>query len=446
MSIRLRITLFGLGVAGAVLGLFCAAVYLLLAAGAATGQDTALGKRADEVARSLTRLPAAADGPAPAAVDVRTSPDVFVMVLDAQGRVLVSTGALDGRLPPVPATATLTPRSTVDIGVPVRVAVREAAGGHVVAAQTTRKVTDDRRGLFVLVCVYAVLSLAAAAGATWLVSGRALKPLRQLTGHVEEIGREQDFTRRLPPAPARDDVGRLTAAFNTMMERLQGSYAAQRRFVADASHELRTPLTTIRNNAGFLRRHPDAAPEDVAAAVRDIAGESARMSRLVEHLLTLARSDASGLELRPVDLGALVSDVCRQAEAQHPDRHFHRAITPAPPVHGSPDALTQLVWILLDNAVKYSATGGNVWVTVTQRGDRAQLNVTDDGTGIPPGAERQIFERFHRGDEARTGPGAGLGLAIALSIVDAHGGTIVAANNATGGASFVADLPLSSSS
>ncbi|MEU0561181.1 HAMP domain-containing sensor histidine kinase [Dactylosporangium sp. NPDC006015] len=446
MSIRLRITLFGLGVAGAVLGLFCAAVYLLLAAGAATGQDTALGKRADEVARSLTRLPAAADGPAPAAVDVRTSPDVFVMVLDAQGRVLVSTGALDGRLPPVPATATLTSRSTVDIGVPVRVAVREAAGGHVVAAQTTRKVTDDRRGLFVLVCVYAVLSLAAAAGATWLVSGRALKPLRQLTGHVEEIGREQDFTRRLPPAPARDDVGRLTAAFNTMMERLQGSYAAQRRFVADASHELRTPLTTIRNNAGFLRRHPDAAPEDVAAAVRDIAGESARMSRLVEHLLTLARSDASGLELRPVDLGALVSDVCRQAEAQHPDRHFHRAITPAPPVHGSPDALTQLVWILLDNAVKYSATGGNVWVTVTQRGDRAQLNVTDDGTGIPPGAERQIFERFHRGDEARTGPGAGLGLAIALSIVDAHGGTIVAANNATGGASFVADLPLSSSS
>jgi two-component system, OmpR family, sensor kinase len=273
-----------------------------------------------------------------------------------------------------------------------------------------------------------------------------LRPLRQLTGHVEQTGREQDFSRRLPPVPARDDVGRLTAAFNTMMERLQGSYAAQRRFVADASHELRTPLTTIRNNAGFLQRHPDAAPEDVAAAVRDIAGESARMSRLVEHLLTLARSDASGLDLAPVDLGALVADVCRQAEAQHPDRTFHRVVTPAPPVHGSVDALTQLVWILLDNAVKYSAAGGNVWVTLTQRGDRAQLNVTDDGTGIPPGAERQIFERFHRGDEARTGPGAGLGLAIALSIVDAHGGTIVAANNATGGASFVADLPLSSSS
>ncbi len=443
MSIRLRITLFGLGVAGAVLGLFCAAVYLLLAAGAAAGQDTALAARADAVAASLTVLPSAAAGPAPAAVDVRTSPDIFVLLVDPQGRVLFSSGALGGAFPVVPAAALTHPKSTVDIGVPVRVAVREAAGGHVVAAQTTRKVRDDRRGLFVLVCVYAVLSLAAAAGATWLVTGRALRPLRQLTGEVEQIGREQDFTRRLPPVPVRDDVGRLTAAFNTMMERLQGSYAAQRRFVADASHELRTPLTTIRNNAGFLQRHPDAAPDDVAAAVRDIAGESARMSRLVEHLLTLARSDASGLDLAPVDLGALVSDVCRQAEAQHPDRHFHRAITPAPPVHGSLDALTQLVWILLDNAVKYSAAGGNVWVTVTQRGDRAQLNVTDDGTGIPPGAERQIFERFHRGDEARTGPGAGLGLAIALSIVDAHGGTIVAANNATGGASFVADLPLS---
>ncbi|MET7418558.1 HAMP domain-containing sensor histidine kinase [Dactylosporangium sp. NPDC005555] len=444
MSIRLRVTLFGLGIAGAALGLFCAAVFLLLAAGTAAGQDTALAERADAVAKSVGALPAAADGPAPAAVDIRTSPDIFVMLVDTQGLVVFSTGALDGRFPKAPARDA--GKSTVDVGVPVRIAVRSVEGGHVVAAQTTRKVTDDRRGLFVLVLVYAVLALAAAAGATWLVTGRALRPLRQLTWLVERIGREQDFTRRLPPVPARDDVGRLTAAFNTMMERLQGSYAAQRRFVADASHELRTPLTTIRNNAGFLQRHPDAAPDDVAAAVRDIAGESARMSRLVEHLLTLARSDASGLDLAPVDLGALVSDVCRQAEAQHPDRTFHRAVTPTPPVHGSADALTQLVWILLDNAVKYSTGGGNVWVTVTQRGDRAQLNVTDDGTGIPPGTERRIFERFHRGDEARTGPGAGLGLAIALSIVDAHGGTIVAANNARGGASFVADLPLSPSS
>ena len=445
MSIRLRITLFGLGVAGAVLGLFCAAVYLLLAAAAGSGQDTALAARADAVVAGLEVLPPEADGPAPAAVDVRTSPDIFVMLLDGQGRVLFSTGSLDGGFPPVPADLLRTRPASVTLGVPVRIALREAAGGHVLAAQASTKVRDDRRGLFVLVAVYALLSLAAAAGATWLVTGRALRPLRELTGLAEQIGREQDFSRRLPPVPARDDVGRLTAAFNTMMERLEGSYAAQRRFVADASHELRTPLTTIRNNAGFLQRHPDAAPQDTAAAVRDIVGESARMSRLVEHLLTLARSDASGLDLAPVDLGALVTDVCRQAEALHPDRQLRCAVTPAPPVHGSVDALTQLVWILLDNAVKYTAAGGTVWVTVTQRGDRAQLNVTDDGAGLPPGTERLIFERFHRGDEARTGPGAGLGLAIALSIVQAHGGTIVAADT-TQGASFVADLPLSSSS
>ncbi|WP_255780967.1 sensor histidine kinase [Dactylosporangium sp. AC04546] len=306
--------------------------------------------------------------------------------------------------------------------------------------QTTQRVRDDRRGLFVLVCVYAVLAFLAAAGATWLVTGRALRPLRQLTTLVGEVGAEP--SRRLPPAPAGDEVGRLTTAFNAMMDRLQGSLAAQRRFVADASHELRTPLTTVRNNAGFLLRHPDAAEADRDAALRDIEGESARMSRLVEQLLTLARADAGQLPaMAAVDLGEIVDDVCRQARTLHPAREIHCALTPAPPVRGAADALAQLVWILVDNAVKYSPDGGNVWVTVTQRGPSTQLNVADDGPGIPPGAERHIFERFHRADESRSGAGAGLGLAIALSIVRAHGGAILAANNARGGASFVVDLP-----
>jgi signal transduction histidine kinase len=113
-------------------------------------------------------------------------------------------------------------------------------------------------------------------------------------------------------------------------------------------------------------------------------------------------------------------------------------------VLGDRDALAQLMWILVDNAVKYSADGGNIWIAVTQRGDRGQLHVTDDGVGIPPGDERRIFARFYRGDAARSGGGAGLGLSIAAWIVGMHGGSIVAANNARGGASFVADLPAAS--
>jgi signal transduction histidine kinase len=439
MSIRLRITLFGFAVVSLVLGVFCAAVYLLLAAGAGASQDTALATRAEAAAASVTAggaLPPATDGPAPAAVDLRTSDEIAIFVFDAGGRALHGTGQVDGA---VPRIARDRDKSTVDVGgVALRVAVRPVDGGYVAAVQNTRKVRDDRAGLFVLVCIYAVLGFLAATGATWLVTKRALRPLRELTALVGA----QDLTRRLPPARADDEVGRLTGAYNAMMDRLQGSVAAQRRFVADASHELRTPLTTIRNNAGFLLRHADAAAEDRAAAVRDIDGQSARMSRLVDQLLALARADAGQpLPTAPVDLGTLVEDVCRQAGALHPEKRVRCAVTPAPAVAGDADALSQLAWILVDNAVKFSPPTGNVWVTITQRGDRTQLGVADDGPGIRPGEERRIFERFHRGDEARSGGGAGLGLAIALAIVQAHGGAIVAANNATGGASFVVDLP-----
>ncbi|MET7396031.1 HAMP domain-containing sensor histidine kinase [Dactylosporangium sp. NPDC005572] len=440
MTIRLRVTLFGLVVVSLVLGAFCTAVFLLLAAGASATQDTALAARAEAAVPGLSDISGLSGKPAPAALDLRTASDIVIAVYDSSGRPLYSTGHIDGSIPRVARSAD---RSTVAVapGVPVRVAVRPVNGGYVAAMQTTQRVRDDRRGLFVLVCVYAVLAFLAAAGATWLVTGRALRPLRQLTTLVGEVG--ADPSRRLPPAPAGDEVGRLTTAFNAMMDRLQGSLAAQRRFVADASHELRTPLTTVRNNAGFLLRHPDAAEADRDAALRDIEGESARMSRLVEQLLTLARADAGQLPaMASVDLGALVDDVCRQARTLHPAREIHCALTPAPPVRGAADALAQLVWILVDNAVKYAPDGGNVWVTVTQRGPSTQLNVADDGPGIPPGAERHIFERFHRADESRSGAGAGLGLAIALSIVRAHDGTILAANNARGGASFVVDLPV----
>jgi signal transduction histidine kinase len=460
MSIRLRITLFGLGVVSAVLAFFCLAVFLLLAASAGKGQDTALADRARQAVATLAKVPATAVTPAdpvPGATDPRTSNEVFVMVLARDGTVLASTGGVDGVAPRIPAPLLAKADSasfataTIDAapGVPVRVYVRTWDQGYVVAAQTIRRVQNDRRGVLVLVVIYAVLGFLAAAGAIWLVTGQALRPLRQLTGLVEEVGRSQDLSRRLPPVSTKDDVGRLTRGFNAMMDRLQEAYrrmavalAAQQRFTGDASHELRTPLTTIRNNAGFLLHHADAAGADRDAAVRDIAGESERMSRLVDNLLTLARADAGRrLEHAPVDLGALAEDVCRQARSLHPDREIHCAVTPTPEVHGDRDALAQLLWILVDNAVKFSANGGNVWVAVTQRGDRAQLHVTDDGVGITPGDERRIFERFYRTDTVRSGGGAGLGLSIAAWIVSAHGGTVLAANNAKGGASFVAELP-----
>jgi signal transduction histidine kinase len=271
--------------------------------------------------------------------------------------------------------------------------------------------------------------------------------------HADEVGRSQDLGSRLPAVPTRDAVGRLTTSFNTMMERLQGAYArvesalaAQQRFTADASHELRTPLTTVRNNAEFLLAHPDARADDREAALRDIAGEAVRMSRLIDNLLTLARADG-GVQLHHdlVNLAELAESVCRQASAAHPGRALSFAGTPAPPVAGDDDSLRQLLWILLDNAVKFTGAGGHIWVTVTQRANRVLLTVADDGVGIPKGSYERIFERFHRADPARSGAGAGLGLAIAAWIVAQHYGTIVAATNDRGGATFTVDLPVAPS-
>jgi two-component system sensor histidine kinase KdpD len=128
----------------------------------------------------------------------------------------------------------------------------------------------------------------------------------------------------------------------------------------------------------------------------------------------------------------------------HPKRRIHYAPTTAPAIGGDADALAQLLWILLENAVKHTTDGGNIWVAVRHSGQQAQIDVSDDGVGIPAGAERRIFDRFYQVNPARSG-GAGLGLSIAEGIVRAHGGTIAATNNARGGASFVAALAAFSS-
>jgi signal transduction histidine kinase len=451
MSIRARVTLFGLGVVTVVLGFFCAAVFLLLVAGVPGTQDEALSRRAEEAAAAL---PPAAPSPQPVpagATDPRISGDMYVVVLSRDGAVL----AANGLPPPLPAELLAraardgSAAATVAVGPgeSVRVVVRSHDFGYVVAAQTTRKVREDRRGIFGLVVVYAILGFIVAVPAIWLVAGRALRPLGTFAALADEIGRSGDLGRRLPaPArPRRDALGRLTTSFNAMLDRLQAAFAAQQRFTADASHELRTPLTSIRQNAGFLMAHPTAEPADVAAAVRDIATESERMSRLVDSLLALARADVGhALARAPVDLVAAAEEVCRRARDVYPEREISCASAPVPAVSGDADTIAQLLWILVDNACKYTSDGGHVWVAVTQRGPAAQLHVSDDGPGLPPGAEARIFERFWRGDEARSGRGAGLGLAIAAWIVRAHGGSILAANNAKGGASFVAEFPAAS--
>jgi two-component system, OmpR family, sensor kinase len=468
MSIRARITLVGVAVVMLVICCLSATLFGLLSFGLNTDRDQRLAVRADLALASVATASAAqlTPGPSLAPLDPRSSVDIFVMVLAADGTVLYTTGELDGTAPAVaPATleaARTTGRATASIpitggeaGETVRVYVRPwtrsdlGLSGFVVAAQTSRQVTNDRAGLVLLFGVSGFITFIAAAIAVWVATGRALRPLGQMSVMADEVGRSQDLGRRLPVVRTRDAVGRLSTSFNAMMDRLQEAYArvaaalaAQQRFTADASHELRTPLTTIRNNAEFLLQHPTALEADREAALRDIAGESVRMSRLIENLLILARADGGiVLPADPIDLAAVAEAVTRQASALHSDRDISFAGTPARPVLGDGDTLRQLVWILLDNAVKFTGDGGRIWVALTQRGPGVVLTVSDDGVGIPAGAEQRIFSRFYRADPARSGGGAGLGLAIASWIAGVHGGTIMAANNGSGGATFSVEFP-----
>jgi len=284
---------------------------------------------------------------------------------------------------------------------------------------------------------------------SWLVAGRALRPLDAMATTAEEIGQTQDLSRRLPEGSVDDEIGRLQRSFNQMLrqledayQRLQSALVAQRRFVADASHELRSPLTTIRGNVGLLLKRTDITSDDRVAALNDIAGESERMSRMVQDLLTLARADAGyHLEKSPVDLEPIIQDVSRQAQTLQPFRRVELQDGVPTMVQGNADALKQLLWILVDNALKHTPEGGRIRMRLGSAGMTAELAVADDGPGIPAEDIERIFERFYQADAARSGEGTGLGLAIARWIAEEHGGRVFAGNNPGGGAIFTVQLP-----
>lgn len=282
-------------------------------------------------------------------------------------------------------------------------------------------------------------------GAGWLLSGAALRPIHHITQTAEEIGATQDFGRRLEQSGPLDEIGRLAITFNTMLARLQSAYHTQRRFVADASHELRTPLTSIRGNLGLLQRSPPIAAADRIAVLDDLVSESERLSRLVSDLLTLARTDA-GRRLRAerVPLQPLIGDVIRRLAVTHTDRSIGAAGDPDVAAIADPDALIQVLFILLDNALKFTPVDGTVTVESRSVGASATISVRDTGPGIAPEALPAIFERFYQGDSARTGMGAGLGLAIASSLIQALHGSIAVASRVGEGSVFTVTLPQAS--
>ena len=458
LSLRARIALFGGGLVFLTVFAFAEGVLGLVQLGQQNQTDRSLHARAVPVVTWIAgaapqQLAASEQYLAPA--DLRAGTDIFVEVLSGDGRVLFST-ALEGGAPPRPPARLLASAAAHEAylySYPYNLYARTwsrpdlGLDGYIVTGQSRQASVDALAGLRGFLIVSGIFAIAGGLLASWAVAGRALRPLKAVAAAADKIRATHDFGRRLPEQAGRDEIGILTGSFNGMLaalqeayDRLAGSLDSQRQFVADASHELRTPLTSIRTNAALLQRD-DLTTGDRQDAAADITTEAARMSRLVEDLLTLARADAGvKLEQAPVDLGALAGDVARQFRRANPARVVEDAITPVEVV-GDRDALQQLLLVLLDNAVKHTHPGGRISIEVRGADGQALVAVSDDGDGIPVSDLERIFKRFYQADPSRYRSGAGLGLSIARWIASEHGGAVSATNRSGGGARFEVLLP-----
>ena len=264
---------------------------------------------------------------------------------------------------------------------------------------------------------------------------------------------EVTLPERVPYADPRTEVGQVGSAFNRMLghveaalSRRAASEARLRRFAADASHELRTPLAAIRGYAELARRHPGPVPNDIAHALGRVESESARMSVLVDELLLLAQLDAGRpLAKEPVDLTRMAIDATSDARAASQDHRWVLELPDEPVmVEGDGHRLHQVLANLMSNAAKHTPAGTIVTVTLTTREDppMVRMSVTDSGPGIPDELQPALFERFVRGDSARSNAGTstGLGLAIVQAVTAAHGGSVSVTSH-PGHTSFVITLP-----
>lgn len=326
--------------------------------------------------------------------------------------------------------------------------------------QVATEITDNLNFLQNIRTVLTILSIFAiliAATLGWYLARKALKPIEHVIMATNRIERGTDLGQRIEHIGPNDEIGRLTNTVNGMLSRLQSTYQeleeayrVQRRFVSDASHELRTPLTTIRGNVELLEKvwrngDDNQDMQLTMEAMHDISQEAARMSRLVNDLLALARADAGHqIEHTQVQLMPLIEEVIRKAnflphqvEWRHGDLQLLENVT----VKGSEDYLQQLLFIFIENAFKYTQQG-HVQLDILRLGKQVGIRISDTGIGMDPEQIPQIFERFYRADTSRgQTSGTGLGLSIAKWIIDEHHGSIEVVSKKNEGSMFVIWLP-----
>jgi two-component system, OmpR family, sensor kinase len=288
------------------------------------------------------------------------------------------------------------------------------------------------------------------------IAGRAMRPIASLTATAREIATTRDPSQQMPEPKADDEVGELARTLEEMLRSLdaaraerEGVMQKQREFVADASHELRTPLTSVLANLELLQASlADPGQAEDREIVDSALRSSKRMGRLVSDLLLLARADAGRLETHQrVNLADIAGDAAAEVAPLMGDRKLVVDNERPLRVEGSRDELHRMVLNLLDNAIRHTPAGACVWLSLREENGEAVVEVADDGPGIPEAMRSQVFDRFVRGEgpaDRSRGTGTGLGLAIVSAVAESHGGSVAAAQSKSGGALFVARIPLAS--
>jgi signal transduction histidine kinase len=443
-SLRVRLVL--IGVVGLIMGFVLGGVLLVGVLGLVLQRS--VDAEAEQTATAIAAL--VDSGRLPQPIPVVGSD--LVQVVDAQGRVRATSLGADRlvamergeSLAEVRAGAKVF-RSGADLGLEGPVRVVGVPAGPADDPQTVlvaRSMADAMKGVHLLrvflLIVFPML-VAALAAVAWRVVGATLRPVEQLRRGAEEIAASSSGgAGRLPVPSGDDEIRRLALTLNGMIDRLEAGRARQREFVADAAHELRSPLTNIRTQLEVAQRLGPAA--DWPSVSEDLLTDAARLGRLVDDLLLLARSDGAArpLAAAPVDL----ADLVREMGAHHATTTVSTPDTPVWTL-GERDALLRIMTNLVENAQRHARTG--VELSATTDADRVLVTVTDDGPGIPPADRERVFERFTRIDDgrARDAGGAGLGLAIVRELVRRHRGTVRLADRPDGasGLRVEVDLP-----
>ncbi len=459
MSIRTRLTLWYTGLLALSLLVAGILIYSVVGRILLAGLDERLVTQAEDVIAIIraendplqVMLSGRAQLPS---IDVFGS-QYFIQIVQLDGRAVQLSENLRGIRLPVPAAfmtdirlgepqfVTMTAEDVRLRIVSLPIPLGDRPIGLVEVAANLASLDDALTVIRRALLLGSVLALLLAAVGGSVLARAALRPIQAITATAQQITGTRDLGQRIPVAVPTDELGRLTETINAMLARLEETFDAQQRLVADVSHDLRTPLTTIQGNLDLLRRGAIDDPAMRAEALRAIGDETARMRRLVSDLLLLAQADAGlKLYLQPVELDTLLLEVYRQAQVMAQGVKVRIGAEDQAVVLGDSDRLRQLLLNLVDNALKYTATGGEVTLTLRRQAGWVRVGVEDTGMGIAAEDLPHIFERFYRTDRSRgRTAGSGLGLAICKWIADAHGGRLEVESQVGVGSVFTLWLP-----